>query len=92
LKSGLASLGDNRLVVTDALVSFKDFSAYELVGIAPEEEYAANCIRINDHLLIAKGYPKFAATLTGLGYRPIELEMSEFEKMDGGLSCLSLRF
>ena len=92
LKSGLASLGDNRLVVTDALASFKEFSDYELVRIAPEEDYAANCIRINDHLLIAKGYPKFAAMLAGLGYRPIELEMSEFQKLDGGLSCLSLRF
>lgn len=67
LKSGLASLGDNRLVVTDALASFKEFAAYELVRVASGEEYAANCIRINDHVLIAKGYPKFAATLAGLG-------------------------
>ena len=92
LKSGLASLGDNRLVVTDALASIKEFAAYELVRIASDEEYAANCIRINDHVLVAKGYPKFAAKLADLGYRTIELEMSEFQKMDGGLSCLSLRF
>ena len=92
LKSGLASLSDDRLVVTEALASFNEFAAYELVRIASAEEYAANCIRINDEVLIAKGFPKFAATLADLGYRTIELEMSEFQKMDGGLSCLSLRF
>lgn len=92
LKSGLASLGDNRLVVTEALAGLKEFAAYELLGIASDEEYAANCIRINDSVLIAKGYSKFASALANLGYRTIELEMSEFQKMDGGLSCLSLRF
>ncbi|HEU4480108.1 MAG TPA: hypothetical protein VFR80_16440 [Pyrinomonadaceae bacterium] len=92
LKSGLAALGNGRLVVTDALASFKEFTAYELVRVASGEEYAANCIRINDHVLIAKGYSNFAAKLSDLAYRTLELEMSEFQKMDGGLSCLSLRF
>ena len=92
LKSGLASLGDNRLVVTSALASFKEFATYELVHVAAEEEYAANCVRLNDHVLVAKGYPKFKSTLVSLGYQIIELDMSEFQKIDGGLSCLSLRF
>jgi dimethylargininase len=92
LKSGMASLGDNRLVVTDALASLEEFASYELVRINPDEEYAANCLSINGHVLIAKGCPRFAATLAGLGYRTMELDMSEFRKMDGGLSCLSLRF
>ena len=92
LKSGLASLGDNRLVVTEALAGFKEFASCELVHVAAGEEYAANCVRLNNYVLIAKGYPKFKATLANLGYQTIELEMSEFQKMDGGLSCLSLRF
>lgn len=92
LKSGLAWLGGNRLVVTDALASLKDFAVYELVRVGAEEEYAANCVRINDHVLIANGYPEFANKLAGLGYQTIALAMSEFQKLDGGLSCLSLRF
>jgi dimethylargininase len=92
LKSGLASLGDNRLVVTDALAGHKEFASYKLVRIAAGEEYAANCVRINDHVLIAKGYPVFAASLAALGYQTMALDMSEFQKLDGGLSCLSLRF
>lgn len=92
LKSGLAYLGDNRLAVVDSIAERIEFSEYELVKVNPGEEYAANCVRINDHILIAKGYPRFAATVSGLGYQTIQLEMTEFQKMDGGLSCLSLRF
>jgi len=42
--------------------------------------------------LIAAGFPKFEAELRQLGYKLIVLDMSEFQKMDGGLSCLSLRY
>jgi dimethylargininase len=92
LKSGLAWLGGNRLVVTDSLACLKDLAPFELLRVAAEEEYAANCVRINDYVLIASGYPKFANALAGLGYQSIVLDMSEFQKLDGGLSCLSLRF
>ena len=60
--------------------------------LAPEERYAANCLRINDRVLVAEGHPRFTAALARLGYEPLELPMSEFRKQDGGLSCLSLRF
>ena len=101
LKSALAYLGDNRLVVTEALdrallryalPNGRATAPYEIVRVSSVEEYAANCIRVNDHVLLAAGYPSFAQTLRGLGYQTIALEMSEFQKMDGGLSCLSLRF
>lgn len=92
LKSGLAYLGDRHLVVTQALADRAEFRDYELVRVDMAEEYAANCVRINDYVLVAAGYPKFGSRLRALGYQAIELEMSEFQKMDGGLSCLSLRF
>jgi len=57
-----------------------------------EEQYAANCVRVNDHILVAAGYPLFEKCLRELGIKTIALEMTEFQKMDGGLSCLSLRF
>lgn len=91
LKSGLAYLGHNRLVVIDALRSRNEFRGYELVAVNANEEYAANCVQLNDYVLVAAGYPEFAWTLQDLGYKTIALEMSEFQKMDGGLSCLSLR-
>ncbi|HET7376053.1 MAG TPA: arginine deiminase family protein [Anaerolineae bacterium] len=92
LKSGLAYLGDNRLVLIDSLVDRSDFHGYTIVHVVPAENYAANCVRVNDFVLIADGYPLLEKTLNDLGCKTIALNMSEYQKMDGGLSCLSLRF
>ncbi len=92
LKSGLAYLGQNRLVVNDALGDLDEFSDFEVIRLESAEEYAANCLTFNKTVLVAAGYPHFESQLRQLGYRTVALDMSEFQKMDGGLSCLSLRF
>ena len=92
LKSGIAYIGDNRMVVIDALANHPALAPYELIRVDPEEAYAANCVRVRDRVLFPAGYPRLAARLRGLGYTLVELDMTEFQKMDGGLSCLSLRF
>jgi dimethylargininase len=68
------------------------FADYELIRVARDESYAANCIRVNERVLVAAGYPRLTGELAARGFYPLELEMTEFQKMDGGLSCLSLRF
>jgi dimethylargininase len=92
LKSGLAYIGNKTLAVTEALAKREEFRGYRLVHVDPSEDYATNCIEVNGRVLIAAGHPRFAAKLRDLGYETIALEMSEFQKMDGGLSCLSLRW
>lgn len=92
LKSGIAYLGEGRLALAPGLPHWPMLKAYEPVLLAPEERYAANCVRINDRVLVADGYPHFVDTLVRLGYDPLPLPMSEFAKMDGGLSCLSIRY
>jgi dimethylargininase len=92
LKSGIACAGENTLVVWESMASLPQFRGYDLILIAPEESYAANCVRVNDFVLLPSGRPRLASALTERGYRTLLLDMSEFEKMDGGLSCLSLRF
>jgi dimethylargininase len=92
LKSGLAYLGDNRLAVIDALVNHDKFRHYDFVRVTTPEQYAANCVRINEYVLVAAGFPVFEKALLALGYKTLSVEMTEFQKMDGGLSCLSLRF
>jgi len=69
-----------------------ELSAFNRVIIEKDELYAANCLRVNDYVLVPKGFPKTKSNVEKLGYKIIELELSEFQKMDGGLSCLSLRF
>jgi dimethylargininase len=92
LKSGISYLGEQRFVVAPGFPRTSATAGYELVEVAHEEAYAANCIRVNDSVLIASGFPKLESTVAGLGYRVRTLDTSEFRKMDGGLSCLSLRF
>jgi len=92
LKSGMSWLGDGRLLAIDELVSHRAFAGFEIVPVDTDEGYAANAIRVNDVVLLASGFPRLQARLEALGYRCMALAMSEFEKMDGGLSCLSLRF
>ncbi len=92
LKSGLAFLGEGRLAVVTALSGRPELSGFEEVRVPAGEEYAANCLRINDLYIAPAGFPGVSTALRGLGRDVIEVEMSEFRKMDGGLSCLSLRF
>jgi len=92
LKSGIAYLGGKRLVVAPELSAVSAFQAYELTEVHSAELYAANCIHINDHVLIPAAYPQIAKALESLSYSTLALDVSEFRKMDGGLSCLSLRF
>jgi dimethylargininase len=92
LKSGIAALDGRRIVLMEALAEHPAFRGYERLVVTPGETYAANCVRVNDALLIAAGFPRFEAAARRLDIEPIVLDMSEFEKMDGGLSCLSLRF
>jgi dimethylargininase len=92
LKSGISYLGDRRISLIDVLAGHPAFHGYEVVHTIPEENYAANLLRINDYVIISAGHPKFEAAVRAFGYPVIALDMSEFEKMDGALSCLSLRF
>jgi dimethylargininase len=92
LKSGVSYIGNNTLVVMDEMAGWEAFAGYELIRVVREESYAANCVRVNDRVLVAAGYPLLTAELAARGFCPLALDMSEFQKMDGGLSCLSLRF
>ncbi len=91
LKSGLAWLGDRTLAVTGPLAGRPELAGWDLVEVDLAESYAANCVLVNGRLLVAAGFPRFAAALRARGTELVELETSEFRKMDGGLSCLSLR-
>jgi dimethylargininase len=92
LKTGIAYLGNQTIVVAGEFIDHPEFNQYQKIVVPPEEEYAANCIRVNDYVIIPAGYPISKQKINTAGFHTIELEMSEFRKQDGGLSCLSLRF
>ena len=92
LKSGLSYLENNNLVIAGEFVDRSEFNGFNKLIIGTEESYAANCVWINNKVLIATGYPKTKQIIEKAGYKTIELDVSEYRKLDGGLSCLSLRF
>ena len=91
LKSGISYIGDNTLVVMEEMAGNPQFDDFSLIPVSASETYAANCVRVNNRVLLASGFPHLHGDLTARGFNPLLLDMSEFQKMDGGLSCLSLR-
>jgi dimethylargininase len=92
LKTGLSWLGGGRLLAARGVAGHGSLRGWEVVVVPKAEQYAANCIRVNDAVLVPQGFPKTAARLRSLGYEVAEVDMSEYRKMDGGLSCLSVRW
>ncbi len=92
LKTIVNYIGNNNLLVTEELFSHPAFISFNKILVPQDEMYAANCLLINNKLIIPAGFAHVKTELQKLNYDLIELNMSEFEKMDGGLSCLSLRF
>jgi dimethylargininase len=92
LKSGISYIGNNTMVVMEEMAGNEQFRPYNLIRVTAEESYGANSVRVNNRVLVAAGYPHLEAELAARGFACLALEMSEFRKMDGGLSCLSLRY
>ena len=92
LKSGVSYLENNKFLSIARLMDKPEFQKYDLILVDDDESYAANCLWINDKVLVPKGFPKTKEKIEQANYRTIEVDVSEFRKLDGGVSCLSLRF
>jgi len=80
------------MLVSGEFVEKADFVKYSKIVIPEEESYAANCIWVNDRVIVPSGYPTVEKKIRDAGYEVILTDTSEYRKLDGGLSCLSLRF
>ncbi len=92
LKTGLSFLENNNLIVCGEFINDSRFDQYNSIEIPESESYAANCIWVNEFVIIPSGYPITKEKIRNAGYTVLETDVSEFQKLDGGLSCLSLRY
>ncbi|MFP4322153.1 MAG: arginine deiminase family protein [Anaerolineales bacterium] len=92
LKTGLTELAPGVLLRDSHLKTDFDFTFAACINLPPQEGYAANALPINGQLLMAAGYPHAAEIASAYYTRIRLLDMTEFEKMDGSLTCLSLRY
>ena len=91
-KSSVNAVGPDTLLITPDFAGHPALAGYKRIVISLEEAYAGNTLLINGKLIMPAGYPDTRSKLQSLGIPVIELDTSEFRKMDGGLTCLSLRF
>ena len=94
LKSAVTALPDGRVIGYPPLVD--DPAAFEVFLPVPEEA-GAHVVLLGpdrdgaERLLMAAGAPRTAEQFTELGYRPVLVDISEFEKLEGCVTCLSVR-
>ena len=92
LKSGVSYLENNTMLVCGEFTDNEAFNKYNKIIVDSDESYAANSLWINGKVIVPQFYPKTREKIEIAGYETIILDVSEFQKVDGGLSCLSLRF
>ncbi len=92
LKTGVNRLEPDVALVAGEFITRPEFARHRPIVVPAEEAYAANSLWLNGTVLVPAGYPQTLAAIEEMGYPTIVLDTSEFRKVDGGLSCLSLRF
>lgn len=91
-KSDCGLLDSETIFATGRLADSGCFGGYRLILTPEGEEAAANLIRVNETVFLGAGFPRSEETLSDAGFELQVLDTSEAAKLDGGLSCLSLRF
>jgi dimethylargininase len=90
LKSACTYLGDNCVVLSKGNFDTNVLSGLRKIVVAKGEKYATDCLVVNGTVLMAKGYPETKRLIENESFRVEELEMSEFKKGEGALTCLSI--
>jgi len=90
LKSACTYLGNDVVILSRGCFDASVLQGLGKIIVPKGEEYAADCLAINETVLIAKGYHETRKLVEKEGFRVEELEISEFRKGDGALTCLSI--
>ena len=80
------------MLISGEFIEKEEFKSFNKIIVPENEAYGANCIWVNDTVIVPEGYPTVEKGVRDTGYKVIVVDTSEYRKLDGGLSCLSLRF
>lgn len=92
LKTGVSYLENDYLLAAGELLVHEAFKDFKRIAVEVDENFAANCIWVNGTVMAPAGFPNTEAKIVQAGFKVLTVDVSEFQKLDGGLSCLSLRF
>jgi dimethylargininase len=80
------------MLIDSEALNINYFEGFTKITTASGEGYAANSISVNGSVILPEGFPKTKEKVELAGFSVRTLNVSEFRKLDGGLSCLSLRY
>lgn len=92
LKDFAIYLENNNMLVSEKMNEVEDFQKFNRYVVEKDELYAINSLYINGTVMVPKGFPKTLEHIKSLGYPVKVVDTDEFKKIDGSLTCLSLRF
>lgn len=96
LKSACTALDERTLLANpewiepDALRGLAD--RYRIISIPASEPFAADVLRIGSHICLPAAHRQTAELIAQLGYEVVTVDLSEFAKAEGGVTCLSILF
>ena len=90
LKTSASYLGNGLMVIHSSHIDPEPFRTFEWLEVTEDEAYAANCLAIGDRVILPAGFPQLEKRLQDCGMQTLPIDMSEFQKADGGITCLSL--
>ena len=91
-KTDVNFIGNNTLLLSPCCSEMEQLSGFKKIIVEDEEAYARNCLFINGTVIVPEGFPDTLEKVRATGVKTVVIDVSEFRKLDGGLTCLSLRF
>jgi len=92
LKSHMKYLGKNTIIISEEYVNHPLLKELDLLVIPKKESYSINCLSTGSTVIMSNKFSYAQNIVTEAGFEVISLEMSEFEKCQGALTCLSILF
>ena len=90
LKTAVTAPADDLLLANPEWVDLSAFGDRRALAVAPDEPFAANCLRIGERLFLQTSHGGTAARLQAAGLDVEGLDISEFAKLEAGLTCMSV--
>lgn len=90
LKTACTAVDDETILLNPEWVDEDAFRGLNTLAVHPDEPWAANTLRLGRTLFVNAATPRTAERLARLGHRLLALDVSEFSKAEGSLTCMSL--
>src|SRR5215216_4480913 len=92
LKTGCSALDEGTVLVNPEWVDAAVFRGREVVAVDASEPWAANVLSVAGSVCVSAAFPRTAEMLAARGYDVYAVDVSEFAKAEGGMTCMSLLF